>query len=182
MTENRWSDVITSEDGDYVGVDEADDALQKAQAEITRLREGNDEYLRMYNSEVDETFNLRREVMRLHEIISEPVRSFGTPELIAWANRLHEIIAEYPEENRGNAAFVFTMGDHLEKFVKAWNSQTIANLEQRITELEGALRPFAEMGPAFVEGETLKGQILVILQRDDVEKARAVLEKKEVAP
>jgi len=53
MSENRWSDVITSDDGDYVGVDEADDAvktvvrvyenaLQKTQEEITRMKSAVD--------------------------------------------------------------------------------------------------------------------------------------------
>ena len=64
---------------------------------------------------------------------------FGTPELVSWANRLWEILSEYPEEDRGSAAFVFTMGAHLEKFAKAWNSPTIAAKDARIAELEAAL-------------------------------------------
>jgi len=44
-------------------------------------------------------------------------------------------------------------------------------------ELEEALRPFAELGPAFCESETLVGQILVIVRRVDVEKANAALSK-----
>jgi hypothetical protein len=87
-----------------------------------------------------ENKRLKEENARLRAIISAPVERFGTPELVSWANRLWEILSEYPEEDRGSAAFVFTMGAHLEKFAKAWNSPTIAAKDARIAALERALR------------------------------------------
>ncbi len=41
---------------------------------------------------------LEAEVLRLRAMIAEPVQSFGTPELIAWADKLQEIIAAFPED------------------------------------------------------------------------------------
>lgn len=82
--------------------------------------------------QTEEWYGLKAEVSRLQKIISEPVASFGTSELITWADKLQEIIAEYPEEERGDIPFVMTMGAHLEKFVKAWNSPTIREKDARI--------------------------------------------------
>jgi hypothetical protein len=62
------------------------------------------------------------EIERLQRIIAEPVESFGTPELIEWANGLQKIIADYPENERGGLSFVMRMGCHLEKFAKSWNA------------------------------------------------------------
>ena len=64
-------------------------------------------------------------IKRLQMIISEPVESFGTAELLAWAAELQAIIAKWPESERGNLPFVMEMGSHLEKFANGWNSPTI---------------------------------------------------------
>ena len=91
-----------------------------------------------------ENKRLKEENDRLRAIISEPVESFGAPELVVWSDRLQCILAEYPEEDRGSWAFILTTGEHLEKFAKAWNSPTIAAKEARIAELEDALRAFLD--------------------------------------
>ena len=79
------------------------------------------------------------EIGRLQAIIMEPVESFGTPALVAWADGLQEILLDFPEEERGKIPFIMSMGEHLEKFAKSWNSQTIAQQAKRIAELEKAL-------------------------------------------
>ena len=79
------------------------------------------------------------EIERLQAIITEPVESFGTPELITWARELQVIIAEYPESERGSLVFVMRMGSHLEKFSKGWNCMAMKQQAARIAELEGWL-------------------------------------------
>ena len=69
------------------------------------------------------------QITRLQKVISEPVESFGTPELLEWANGLQKIIADYPESERGELPFVMLMGSHLEKFAKSWNSPAMKRLE-----------------------------------------------------
>ena len=99
--------------------------------EIKRLREvaipdavdaERDRWLHDYSQKVDE-------ITRLQKVISEPVESFGTPELLEWANGLQKIIADYPESERGELPFVMLMGSHLEKFAKSWNSPAMKRLE-----------------------------------------------------
>jgi hypothetical protein len=79
------------------------------------------------------------EIERLQKVISEPVDSFGTPELITWAEGLQKIISDFPEGERGQIPFALTMGDHLEKFAKSWNSSVMQEQAKRIVELEGWL-------------------------------------------
>jgi hypothetical protein len=76
------------------------------------------------------------EIERLQRIVSEPVESFGTPELVAWVGGLQKILLDFPEEERGQIPFVIMMGCHLEKFAKSWNSPAIASQAKRIAELE----------------------------------------------
>ena len=127
-----------------------------------------------------ENKRLKEENARLRAIISAPVERFGTPELVSWANRLWEILSEYPEEDRGSAAFVFTMGAHLEKFAKAWNSPTIAAKDARISELEGALRPFSDAADVAEEIRAVKigtDEIRYPVRVGDLRAARAALGK-----
>lgn len=88
----------------------------------------------------DRAAALEAENARLRAIISGRVESFGTPELVAWADKLQRILSAYPEEERGNWPFVLDMGAHLQKFVKSWNDPEITAKDARIAELEAALR------------------------------------------
>lgn len=72
------------------------------------------------------------EIERLQKIISEPVESFGTPELVAWAEGLQKILADFPEEERGRIPFALTMGCHQEKFAKSWNSPVMQEQAKQI--------------------------------------------------
>lgn len=83
-----------------------------------------------------ENKRLKEENARLRAIISEPVESFGTPELVSWADKIQRILSAYPEEERGNWPFVLDMGAHLQKFVKSWNDPEMAAKDARISELE----------------------------------------------
>jgi hypothetical protein len=76
------------------------------------------------------------EIERLQRIISEPVESFGTQDLVAWTEGLQKILLDFPEEERGQIPFVVTMGSHLEKFAKSWNSPVIEGQAERISVLE----------------------------------------------
>ena len=96
-------------------------------------------------------------IAELEALISEPVEAFGTPALIAWTDRLRELLAEWEKEG-GSLGLSMTIGSHLERFTKAWNSPTIAALRRladdqqaeadvllkRIAELEAALRKIRE--------------------------------------
>jgi cell division septum initiation protein DivIVA len=84
----------------------------------------------------DRMNEMQGEIERLQKVVSEPVESFGTPELIEWAEGLQKIIAEYPNEERGQIPFTMTMGCHLEKFAKSWNSPAMQTQAKRIAELE----------------------------------------------
>ena len=108
--------------------------------EIKRLREvaipdavdaERDRWLHDYSQKVDE-------ITRLQKVISEPVESFGTPELLEWANGLQKIIADYPESERGELPFCMLMGSHLEKFAKSWNSPAMKRLEDALVEERAA--------------------------------------------
>lgn len=90
--------------------------------------------------ELKATEDLEAENARLRAIISEPVESFGTPELVSWADKIQRILSAYPEEERGNWPFVLDMGAHLQKFVKSWNDPEMAAKDARIAALERALR------------------------------------------
>ena len=76
------------------------------------------------------------EVERLRSVISEPVKSFGTMELVSWVNQLQKTISEYPDAEWGNWPFVLMMGVHCENFSKRWHSPTIELMAARIKELE----------------------------------------------
>lgn len=76
------------------------------------------------------------EIERLQRIISEPVESFGTQDLVAWTEGLQKILLDFPEEERGQIPFVVTMRSHLEKFAKSWNSPVIEGQAERISVLE----------------------------------------------
>ena len=78
------------------------------------------------------------QIKRLQMIISEPVESFGTPELIAWAEELQAIVAKYPESERGDLPFVMLMGCHMEKFAKSWNCAAMKQQAEQIKRLEAA--------------------------------------------
>jgi hypothetical protein len=75
------------------------------------------------------------EIDGLEKVISAPVESFGTPELIAWCQELSRLL-DVPENERGEIAFVLSVGCHLEKFAKSWNSPTMAAKDEHIAELE----------------------------------------------
>ena len=144
-------------------ITEALDFVAELEAEVARLRDENRELRKLAakdsHASIIREMQLERRVAELEaenagprDTISKPARSFGTPALIAWAERLQEIISEYPEDERGNAAFVFTMGDHLEKFAKAWNSPTLqhlydqnVHLRARIDELGAALTDLIDL-------------------------------------
>lgn len=79
------------------------------------------------------------EVERLRSVISEPVKSFGTMELVSWVNQLQKTISEYPDAEWGNWPFVLMMGVHCENFSKRWHSPTIELMAARIKELEAVL-------------------------------------------
>lgn len=86
--------------------------------------------------EANEAEQLQNEVERLRSVISEPVKSFGTMELVSWANQLQKTISEYPDAEWGNWPFVLMMGVHCENFSKRWHSPTIELMAARIKELE----------------------------------------------
>ena len=110
--------------------------LEEQAEEIKRLKSESDDLLvrherltRAIKLLAIETEKQGNEVKRLQNIISGPVKSFGTPELLEWANGLQKIIADYPESERGELPFVMLMGSHLEKFAKSWNSPAMKRLE-----------------------------------------------------
>lgn len=74
------------------------------------------------------------EIERLQKVISEPLEAFGTPELIAWSQELTRLL-DVPESERGGWPFVLSVGCHLEKFAKSWNSQTMAEKDAEIERL-----------------------------------------------
>lgn len=117
------------------------------------------------------------DVNRLRAVIGEPVRSFGTLELIEWANGLQEIISEYPEGERDSIAFYFVLGGHLEKFAKSWNSPAMQELQRKNTSLREALEPFAKA--ADMSDELNHGNIpdtaSYYVRVGDLRKARAAL-------
>ena len=125
---NSQADGIKQANHRYTELQNVCDDQEK---EIKRLREvaipdavdaERDRWLHDYSQKVDE-------ITRLQKVISEPVESFGTPELLEWANGLQKIIADYPESERGELPFVMLMGSHLEKFAKSWNSPAMKRLE-----------------------------------------------------
>lgn len=92
------------------------------------------------NAAINHIDSQASEIERLQKAISEPVASFGTPELIEWANELQKIIADFPESERGDLPFVMRMGCHLEKFAKSWHCHTLEKQAARIQELEAVLK------------------------------------------
>ena len=116
---------MTPEELDFGDSNYADDSIKviaKLKEEITQA---NHRYADLQNVCDDQA----EEITRLQKVISEPVESFGTPELLEWANGLQKIIADYPESERGELPFVMLMGSHLEKFAKSWNSPAMKRLE-----------------------------------------------------
>jgi hypothetical protein len=68
----------------------------------------------------------------------------------------------------------------LEKFAKAWNSPTIAAKDARISELEGALRPFSDAADVAEEIRAVKigtDEIRYPVRVGDLRAARAALGK-----
>lgn len=110
----------------------AAEALSVACEEIERLQSREQQLLLDVDRNYREKKEYAKEIERLQRIISEPVESFGTPELIAWAEGLQKIIADYPEEERGQIPFALTMGCHLEKFAKSWNSPAMQEQAKQI--------------------------------------------------
>jgi len=84
------------------------------------------------------------EIERLQKALSEPLEAFGTPELIAWSQELARLL-DVPESERGGWPFVLSVGCHLEKFAKSWNSQTMAEKDAEIERLR-AERDMFESG------------------------------------
>ena len=116
---------MTPEELDFGDSNYADDSIEviaKLKEEITQA---NHRYADIQNVCDDQA----EEIKRLQKVISEPVESFGTPELLEWANGLQKIIADYPESERGELPFCMLMGSHLEKFAKSWNSPAMKRLE-----------------------------------------------------
>lgn len=74
------------------------------------------------------------EIESLRKAISEPLEAFGTPELIAWSQELTRLL-DVPEGERGGWPFVLSVGCHLEKFAKSWDSQTMAEKDAEIERL-----------------------------------------------
>ncbi|MCK9571184.1 hypothetical protein M0R72_19700 [Candidatus Pacearchaeota archaeon] len=84
------------------------------------------------------------EIEQLRKSISEPLEAFGTPELITWNQELTRLL-DVPEIERGGWPFVLSVGCHLEKFAKSWNSQTMAEQAKHIQALESDLK-YAQEG------------------------------------
>jgi hypothetical protein len=67
-----------------------------------------------------------------------PVEAMDTAQLIEWNRALTKLLDE-PEEERGGIGFVLSVGNHLEKFVRSWNSSIIQEKDKQITILKAAL-------------------------------------------
>ena len=107
---------------------------------ISHLMEnaGPDHIIVKYRNALIKLQKQDKEIKRLQMIISEPVESFGTAELLAWAAELQTIVEKWPESERGNLPFVMEMGSHLEKLANGWNSPTIKWQAAYVARLEAA--------------------------------------------
>ena len=116
----------------------SDDVLERVKAvnEKCQSKDGSIDHRYWAFRSVELLPELIAEVERLRSVISEPVKSFGTMELVSWMNQLQKTISEYPDAEWGNWPFVLMMGVHCENFSKRWHSPTIELMAARIKELE----------------------------------------------
>ena len=123
------------------------------------------------------------EVERLRSVISEPVKSFGTMELVSWVNRLQKTISEYPDAEWGNWPFVLMMGVRCENFSKRWHSPTIELMAARIKELEAeveakqANNEYLQKMTEEAQGIMQESQLLLCKEANEAEQLQNEVER-----
>ena len=123
------------------------------------------------------------EVERLRSVISEPVKSFGTMELVSWVNQLQKTISEYPDAEWGNWPFVLMMGVHCENFSKHWHSPTIELMAARIKELEAeveakqANNEYLQKMTEEAQGIMQESQLLLCKEANEAEQLQKEVER-----